>query len=139
MQKRAVFYFYVILRAIRAGRCRERRYADHIFIQINIQNAPFRSQIFKNFFTSGDKGTLTPRNQNPAAVPDLYYFPCCVDRCKWQVVTDVSCRQRVLRSVGTTSDASSGVVFTTVIDVIDAEFKLFRCTCVEQNCNVCFA
>jgi len=28
MQKRAV------LRAIRAGRCRERRYADHIFIQI---------------------------------------------------------------------------------------------------------
>jgi len=35
MQKRAVFYVYVmILRAIRAGRCRERRYADHIFIPI---------------------------------------------------------------------------------------------------------
>jgi len=33
MQKRAVFYCH-ILRAIRAGRCRERRYADHIFIQI---------------------------------------------------------------------------------------------------------
>jgi len=26
--------FLNILRAIRAGRCRERRYADHIFIQI---------------------------------------------------------------------------------------------------------
>jgi len=34
MQKRAVFYVYVILRAIRAGRCRELRYADYIFIQI---------------------------------------------------------------------------------------------------------
>ena len=34
MQKRAVFYACYILRAIRAGRCRERRYADHIFIQI---------------------------------------------------------------------------------------------------------
>ena len=34
MQKRAAFYVYIILRAIRAGRCRERRYADHIFIQI---------------------------------------------------------------------------------------------------------
>jgi len=34
MQKRAVFYVYVIIvRAIRAGRCRERRFADHIFIQ----------------------------------------------------------------------------------------------------------
>jgi len=31
-QKRAVFYVY-ILRAIRAGRCRERRYADHIFFR----------------------------------------------------------------------------------------------------------
>ena len=31
-----------ILRAIREGRCRERRYADHIVIQISvIQNAPF--------------------------------------------------------------------------------------------------
>jgi len=32
MQKRACVC--CILRAIRAGRCRERRYADHIFIQI---------------------------------------------------------------------------------------------------------
>jgi len=34
MQKRALLYVYVILRTIRAGRCRERRYADHIFIRI---------------------------------------------------------------------------------------------------------
>jgi len=39
-----------ILRAIRAGRCRER----HI-----LQNAPFRSQIFNIFFASGGKGALT--------------------------------------------------------------------------------
>jgi len=36
--------------------CRERRYADHIFIHI-LQNAQFRSQIF---FASGGKGALTP-------------------------------------------------------------------------------
>jgi len=36
MQKRAVFFICLcnILRAVGAGRCRERRYADHIFIQI---------------------------------------------------------------------------------------------------------
>jgi len=34
--KKAVFYVYVcyILKAIRTGRCRDRLYADHIFIQI---------------------------------------------------------------------------------------------------------
>jgi len=50
-----------ILRAIRAGRCREQRYADHIFIHnYMLQNAPFRSQIFKIFFASSGKGALTP-------------------------------------------------------------------------------
>jgi len=35
MQKRAVFLcLHYILRAIRAGRCRERRYADHIYSYI---------------------------------------------------------------------------------------------------------
>ena len=56
MQKIAVFYVYIST-AIRAGRCRERRYADHISIHIILQNAPFRSQIF---FASGGKGALTP-------------------------------------------------------------------------------
>jgi len=68
MQKRAVFYVY-ISRAIRAGRCRERRYADHIiYSDIGLLHAPFRSQIFKICFASGGKGALTP-NQNPADVP----------------------------------------------------------------------
>ena len=34
MQKRAVLCLCYTLRAIRAGRCREQRCADHIFIQI---------------------------------------------------------------------------------------------------------
>jgi len=34
-----------------------------------LQNAPFRSQIFKIFFASGGTGALTPPNQNPADVP----------------------------------------------------------------------
>jgi len=61
MPKRAVFYVYVIiiLRAIRPGRCRERRYADHIFFSYILQNAPFRRQIFNIFFASGGKGALT--------------------------------------------------------------------------------
>jgi len=43
MQKKSSFlYVYVkILRAIRAGRCRERRYADHIFIQIYFRKHHF--------------------------------------------------------------------------------------------------
>ena len=49
-----------ILRAIRAGRCRERRYADHIIYSDKLQSAPFRSQIFKIFFASGSNGALTP-------------------------------------------------------------------------------
>ena len=49
-----------ILRAIRAGRCRERRCVDpHIYPDL-LQTAPFRSQIFKIFFASGGKGALTP-------------------------------------------------------------------------------
>jgi len=35
-----------------------------------LQNAPFRSHIFKIFFASGGKGALTPSNQNPADVPE---------------------------------------------------------------------
>jgi len=58
MQKNSSFLcLCYILKAIRAGRCRERRYADHTFIQMN---APFRSQIFKIFFASGGNGALTP-------------------------------------------------------------------------------
>ena len=57
--------FLNILRAIRAGRCRERRYADHIFIEIYFRahNAPFRSQIFKKIFALGSKGGIDPLTQ----------------------------------------------------------------------------
>ena len=51
-----------ILRAIRAGRCRERRY-DLILSYIHsdiLQNTPFRSQIFQIFFASRGKGALAP-------------------------------------------------------------------------------
>jgi len=39
----------------------QKRAADdmHIYLDI-LQNAPFRSQIFKIFFASGGKGALTP-------------------------------------------------------------------------------
>ena len=62
MQKNSSFLcLCYILTAIRAGRCRERRYADHAHIYSDIlQNALFRSQIFKIFFASGGKGALTP-------------------------------------------------------------------------------
>jgi len=60
MQKKSNFLcLCYILKAIRAGRCRERRYADHTYSDI-LQNAPFRSQIFKIFFAFGGKGALTP-------------------------------------------------------------------------------
>ena len=48
MQK-AVFYVYVMFR----------EQSGHIYSDI-LQNAPFRSQIFKIFFASGGKGALTP-------------------------------------------------------------------------------
>ena len=61
MQKEQFSMF--ILRAIGAGRWRERRYAEHIgpnlFRYSLIQNAAFRSEIFKIFFASGGKGALT--------------------------------------------------------------------------------
>ena len=66
MQKRAVFCVYVsyILRAIGAGRCRERRYADHIFIQIYFRMHHhfdrFRSQIFKKKFRPRRQGGIDP-------------------------------------------------------------------------------
>ena len=53
-----------ILRAIRAGRCRERRYANHIFIQIY-----FRMHHFQNLLRLRRQGGIGPPNQNPADVP----------------------------------------------------------------------
>ena len=44
------------------GRCRERRYAYHTFIQIYLRMHHF-VQIFKIFFVSGGKEALTPLNE----------------------------------------------------------------------------
>jgi len=38
-----------------------------------LQNAPFRSKIFKIFFVSGGKGALTPLNQNTADVAEYIH------------------------------------------------------------------
>jgi len=78
MQKRAVFYVYCyILRAIRAGRCRERRYADHIFIQIYFRM--HHSVVkFSKFHHFRRQGSIDPPNQNPADVPGFSAFSMAV-------------------------------------------------------------
>ena len=63
-----------ILRAIGAGRCRERRYADHIFIQIYFRMHHFVVK-FSKFSSPRAASGHWPPNQNPADVP------CC----KWSV------------------------------------------------------
>ena len=62
MRKRAVFLgLCYILIAITAGRCRERRYADHIFFSdLYFRMHHFVVKFFKMFFVSGSKGALTP-------------------------------------------------------------------------------
>ena len=68
MQKRADIYVCYILRAIRAGRCRERRYADHMFIQIYFRMHHFVVK-FSNFLRLRWQGGIDRPNQNPADVP----------------------------------------------------------------------
>jgi len=60
MQKRAVFYVYVIF-CEQSGQAGVENSAmlTTYFLDI-LQNAPFRNQIFKIFFASGGKGALTP-------------------------------------------------------------------------------
>jgi len=55
-------------RAIRAGRCRERRYVDHIFIQIYFRMHYFVVN-FQNFLRFRRQGGIDPANRNPADVP----------------------------------------------------------------------
>ena len=58
-----------ILRAIRAGSCRERRYADHIFIQIYFRMHHFVVKFSKFSSPQAARGHWPP-NENPADVPE---------------------------------------------------------------------
>jgi len=58
-----------ILRAIRASRCRERRYAGHIFIQIYFRMHHFVVRFLKFSSPQAARGHWPP-NQNPADVPE---------------------------------------------------------------------
>ena len=60
--------FMLYLKAIRAGRHRERRYADHIFIQIYFRMHIFVVKFSKFSSLQAARG-IDPRNQNPADVP----------------------------------------------------------------------
>jgi len=51
-----------------AGSCRQRRYADHIFIQIYFRMHHFVGKFFKFSSPHEARGHLPP-NQNPADVP----------------------------------------------------------------------
>ena len=69
MQKGSFLCLCYILRAIRAGRCRERRYADHIFIHIYLRMHHFVVEFSKFSSPLAARGHWPP-NQNPADVPD---------------------------------------------------------------------
>ena len=60
--------FLNILRAIRTGRCRERRYADHIFIQIYFRMHHFVVKFSKISSPQAARGHWPP-NENPADPP----------------------------------------------------------------------
>jgi len=74
----------------RAVRCRERRYADHIFIQIYFRVHHFVVKFSKIFFASGGKGALTPLTkilQTPLCV--------CVRACASVCVQNKYCTMPV--------------------------------------------
>ena len=60
--------FMLYFRAIRAGSCRERRYADHVFIQIYFRMHHFVVMFSKFSSPQAARGHWPP-NQNPADVP----------------------------------------------------------------------
>ena len=89
MQKNSSFLcLCYILRAIGAGRCRERRYAEHIFIQIYFRMHHFVVKFSKFSSPQAARGALTP-NQNPADVSGKHvlYFSevargCSQSQCR---------------------------------------------------------
>ena len=64
-----------ILRAIRAGRCRERRYADHIFIHIYFKMHYFVVKFSKFSSPQAARGHRPPK-QDPVDVPECKNASC---------------------------------------------------------------
>jgi len=81
--KRAVFYVY-ILRAIIAGRCNERRYADHMFIQIGLYFRMHHFVVkFSKFSSPGRQGSIDPLTKilqtfldTGTGCPSVSVWPC---------------------------------------------------------------
>jgi len=73
MQKRAVFYVYVIFRE-QSGQASVENGAMLTIYSDILQNEQFRSPIFKNFLHLRRQGGTDPPNQNPADVPGPFRF-----------------------------------------------------------------
>jgi len=68
VQKRAVFMFMLYFDSNQGGRCRQRRYADHIFIRIYFRMHHFVVK-FSKFSSPQTARVIDPRKRNPADVP----------------------------------------------------------------------
>jgi len=69
--------FMLYFKSNQGGRCRERRYADHIFIQIYSRMHHFVVK-FSKFSSPQTARGHWPPNQNPADVPDLGHYVAVV-------------------------------------------------------------
>ena len=70
-------YICYILRAIGAGRCRQLRYADDIFIQIQAYFRMHQFVVKFSKFSSPQAARGHSSNQNPADVPVYCGALCC--------------------------------------------------------------
>jgi len=78
-KKSSFLCLWYILRAIRAGICKDRRYADHIFIQIYFKMHHFVVKLSTFSSPQAARGHW-PSNQNTADVPVFDVSSICVSR-----------------------------------------------------------
>ena len=119
MQKKSNFLcLCYILTAIRAGRCRERRYADHTFVQIYFRMHHFVVKFSKFSSASGGKGALTPLTKimrsflqglylNYCTTVVLYYWRHCPHSMRSRVYVTVG-RPSVRPSVPSIDSSNGG-------------------------------
>jgi len=101
-KKSSFLCFCYILRAIRAGWCRERRYADHIFIQIYFRIHHFAFKFLKFSSPQAARGQWPPI-ENPADIPGRRRRKekKNIRACSWSCVSLFdSRRSRLRRSCG---------------------------------------